>query len=244
MGQILLEDKIGALSHSSGVITLADSRLSIGGQQYITSSLNRTISTDVTITANTLYMIFAIVSGGTVSLRVSTNVNSIGPSGFTAWKLVGAFMSSGEASPAFGSFLTIKGVPRSGRIPYSPTYSASLGPATNLDTDYSITGSKISMLLRFVTNGVSAALATATLPAPYAGTQVKIIGNGWAGNEAEAKFVYGDNSGPSVLKFGEVNAGNAFGTFQNANAIFSSTNNVSIVIEYNSTLSETPIEDR
>lgn len=102
MGQILQADSIGALSHSSGVITLAASRLTIGGQQYVTSSLNRTISTDVTMTANTRYQIFAVVSGGVVSLRISTNENSVGPSGFSSWKLVGSFQSNRLS--VFGSF--------------------------------------------------------------------------------------------------------------------------------------------
>lgn len=121
MGQILLEDKIGALSHSSGVITLAASRLTIGGQQYETSSLNRTIATDVTLIANSLYMIYAVLSGGVVSLRISTNVNSVGPAGFTIWKLVGAFYANGTTSPAFGDFVNIEGVPETGPILFTPT---------------------------------------------------------------------------------------------------------------------------
>ena len=117
MGQILQADSIGALSHSSGVITLASSRLTIGGQQYSTSALNRTISTDVTLTSNTLYMIYVAVSGGVPVLRISSNVNSTGPAGFTAWKLVGAFFASGGNSfngntVEFGTFVTIEGVPK------------------------------------------------------------------------------------------------------------------------------------
>lgn len=111
MGQILLEDKIGALSHSSGVITLAASRLTVGGQQYTTSALNRTIATDVTMAANTLYMIYAVVSGGVVSLRISANVNSVGPAGFTSWVLVGAFYSTAANTPVWGSFVNIEGPP-------------------------------------------------------------------------------------------------------------------------------------
>ena len=112
MGQILQADSIGALSHSSGVITLQASRLTIGGQQYVTtSSINRTISTDLVMTLNNLHMVYAVISGGTVQLRISTNVNSIGPAGFTAWKLVGAFYSNGNS--AFGSFVNIEGVPKS-----------------------------------------------------------------------------------------------------------------------------------
>lgn len=113
MGQVLQSDLIGSLSHNSGIITLAASRLTIGGQQYIASSISRTISTDVTMVADTLYMIFAIVVSGVVQLRISANFNSTGPAGFTSWKLVGAFYADGMGSPAFGSFVNIEGVPQS-----------------------------------------------------------------------------------------------------------------------------------
>jgi len=104
MGQILLEDKIGTLSHSSGIISLTASRLTIGGQQYNTSVLTRTISDDVTLSGYNLYMVYAVVSGGSVYLRTSINYNSIGPSGFSAWKLVGCFHTQ---NGAFAGFLDI-----------------------------------------------------------------------------------------------------------------------------------------
>lgn len=116
MGQVLQSDLIGSLSHNSGIITLAASRLTIGGQQYTASSTSRTISTDVTMVANTLYMVFAVIVSGAVQLRISTNFNSTGPAGFTSWKLVGAFYSNGLASVAFGSFVNIEGAPNSGWI--------------------------------------------------------------------------------------------------------------------------------
>lgn len=102
-------DRTGQLSHSSGVITLnvppgqSFNVITIGGQQYRTASLFRTISADVTLLENTLYMVFAVVSGGVVSLRISSNFNSVGPVGFTAWQLVGAFYSDGAS--LLGSFL-------------------------------------------------------------------------------------------------------------------------------------------
>lgn len=109
MGQILQADKIGLLSHSAGSITLTASVLTVGGQQYVTSSLSRTIATDITMVANTRYQIYAIQSGGAVSLKISANENSVGPSGSTSWKLVGSFYSNKAAS--FGTFVTIEGVP-------------------------------------------------------------------------------------------------------------------------------------
>lgn len=113
MGQKFFEDKIGALSQSSGTILVGPSFLTVGGQQYYSASLSRTISSDVTMTANSRYQIFAVIVGGSLSLRISANENSVGPAGFTAWKLVGSFYSNGLSPVAFGSFVNIEGVPTS-----------------------------------------------------------------------------------------------------------------------------------
>ncbi len=123
MAQVLKADKIGTLSHSSGTISLASSTLTIGGQQYTNStSLNRLITSDVTMTANTLYMIYAVRNSGNTELRISTNFNSVGPTGFLSWKLVGAFYSNGvTGSIAFGSFITIDGTPTSNQWNFTPT---------------------------------------------------------------------------------------------------------------------------
>lgn len=124
MGQKLRDDKIGALSHSGGTIIMAaPAWLTIGGQQYtVTSNLTRAIATDITMAANTLYMIYAVNVGGVIQLRISSNVNSVGPAGFTSWKLVGAFYSNGNtlASPVFGSFVNIEGPPQTNN-PVRPT---------------------------------------------------------------------------------------------------------------------------
>lgn len=105
MGQILTQDKIGALSLSGGTdILMAASTstpayLTIGGQQYaITSNLTRTISTDVTLAASSIYQIFAVVSGGVVALRISTNGVATGPVGFTSWKLLGSFYTNAAST--------------------------------------------------------------------------------------------------------------------------------------------------
>lgn len=128
MGAVLGLDKIGTLGHSSGIVTLNAPTgqlfnvITIGGQQYRVGSLSRTISSDVTLSANLLYMVFAVVSGGVVLLRISSNFNSVGPVGFTAWKLVGAFYANGiTGNIAFGSFITIEGVPTSDWITWTPT---------------------------------------------------------------------------------------------------------------------------
>lgn len=110
MGQRLSLDTIGVLSHSSGTLSLAASKITIGGQQYITTAATtRLISTDVTLVANTRYQVYAVISGGVVALRVSANENSVGPAGFTAWCLAGSFITG--AAAAFGTFVNITGRP-------------------------------------------------------------------------------------------------------------------------------------
>lgn len=110
MGQKLREDKIGNLSHNAGDIAMSASSgspawLSIGGQQYrITSNLVRTITTDVTLTLQNLYYVYAVISGGIPVIRISTNVNSVGPSGFSSWLLIGAFYTNTAA--AFNHFVS------------------------------------------------------------------------------------------------------------------------------------------
>src|SRR5438067_1862472 len=111
MGQILRPDLIKPMvKDSSTQIRLpAGSWLTIGGQQYNpTSDLTLTLGT---LVASTLYMVYAVVSGGVVSLTYSTNMNSVGPAGYLAWKLVGSFYAS--TVPDFGSFCNIDGIPSS-----------------------------------------------------------------------------------------------------------------------------------
>lgn len=105
------DDKIGTLTQNSGTISLAASLLTIAGQQYRTAVLSRLISTDVTLAANTLYIVYAILNGSTVELRVSANMNSVGPSGFSSagWCIVGAFVSG--STSAFAAFIPITGLP-------------------------------------------------------------------------------------------------------------------------------------
>jgi hypothetical protein len=113
MAQKLFTDKIGALSHSAGNILMAASisspaYLTIGGQQYtVTSQLSVALPT---MTANTRYQVFAVQGAGVVSLVISLNENSVGPSGYSSWKLVGSLQSNSAAT--FASFVQIKGMPR------------------------------------------------------------------------------------------------------------------------------------
>lgn len=152
MGQKFFEDKIGALSQSSGTILVGPSFLTVGGQQYYSASLSRAISSDVTMTANSRYQIFAVIVGGSLSLRISANENSVGPAGFTAWKLVGSFYSNGLSPVAFGSFVNIEGVPSTNTISYTPVWTATTtNPVINNGTlagTYSIRGNIVELTIR------------------------------------------------------------------------------------------------
>jgi len=99
-------DKITALNHNSGNINLASGAiLSIGGLQYTTDSV-KTVALP-TLTANTRYQVYAVISGGDVILVISTDENSVGPVGYSSWKLVGSLQSNGIGPVGFGSFLNI-----------------------------------------------------------------------------------------------------------------------------------------
>jgi|GEM_PF-2686904 len=127
MGQKLYTDRIGALSFSTPNVLLAASILTIGGQQYVTSALS--VSVPV-MTANTLYMVYAVQTAGVVSLVISVNVNSVGPTGYSSWKLVGAFYTDGTVSPTLGTFVTIDGVPTA-QTPVTVTLTVSNIPLTS-----------------------------------------------------------------------------------------------------------------
>ena len=122
MGSNFRQDKIGALSEAGGTISLAPSILTIGGRQFeTTSSINVAVPSIASILE--LHFIYAVSNSGVVELRVSQNVNSVGPIGFNSWKLVGAFYTG--AAPItgtlrFGSFVTIEGAPTSEMFTVGP----------------------------------------------------------------------------------------------------------------------------
>ena len=132
MAQRLRDDKIGALTGGASISMAASSAspawLTIGGQQYrITSAL--TVSTTLT-SANTRYQVYAVISGGSPALVISSNENSVGPAGYTSWKLVASYYTNGMSPVAFGSFINIEGVPETGEITWvcSPTISGGTSP--------------------------------------------------------------------------------------------------------------------
>jgi len=92
------------------------------GSQFVVAGKFYQQTTDLTInltslTANTLYMVYAVLSGGVITgLTYSTNVNSVGPVGASGWKLIGAFYANGGLSGAstpisYGSLVNITGTP-------------------------------------------------------------------------------------------------------------------------------------
>lgn len=97
MGQFFYPEYVPQLvkTSSTQVKLPSGAILNIGANQYKTLS---DIYLNLTMSANTLYMVYAVVSGGSVMLVQSTNVNSVGPSGYSAWKLVGAFYSNTAAT--------------------------------------------------------------------------------------------------------------------------------------------------
>ncbi len=119
MGQVFPNsENIGKLSYSSGVITLQPSRVTIGGQQYNTGTLNMSLGS---LSPAVRYQLYLVTVGGVIQLVKSTNENSVGPSGYSWWKLVGCFMSDG--SSGFGAFMNINDTPSFSRVTYTPGVS-------------------------------------------------------------------------------------------------------------------------
>jgi hypothetical protein len=123
MGQKLRDDKIGTLSGGSSITMAASSSspayLTLGGQQYrVTSNVSIAVGSP---SSNTLYFIYAYLSGGNVALDINSSVPSVYLTANSGRKLVGAFYSTGTASPGFGSFVNITGVPESNFFDYTPT---------------------------------------------------------------------------------------------------------------------------
>ena len=170
MGQKLRDDRIGALSGTT-TISLAASYLTIGGQQYSTGVLSRLVSTDVSLAANTLYYIYAVVSSGVPALRISTNVNSVGPAGFSSWKLVGAFYSNG--TPAFGTFVNIEGAPRFDTwLTYTPTISNLGGTFALSYALWRRIGSRLEYKGAFTMTSVGAGGSVVTVTLPFTMTDI------------------------------------------------------------------------
>lgn len=138
MSQFFGSENIAKLikSGSTTVQLVAGSNIRVGGQFY---KLANTLSCDLStsgiggldtgsIAVNKLYMIYAVVNGSNqIELIASLNVNSIGPTGYISWKLVGALLSDYQSQ--IGSTVTIEGVPTSDVFADGPI------PITGVTTD-------------------------------------------------------------------------------------------------------------
>lgn len=145
MGQVIRNDKITALSQGGGNISLASgASLTIGGQQYVTTTqLSVALPT---LAAASLYFVYAVQTAGVVALNISQNVNSVGPTGFLSWKLVGAFYSNGNSSVGFGSFVNIEGSPESESITCNAlVIGASFGTVTSPAVYFRRKGDKLEV---------------------------------------------------------------------------------------------------
>lgn len=112
MGQFLGENIPYLVKDSSTQISLPatylgqPTRLLLGGQGYkLNSALVCNLSSGGldtgSLAANTLYYVYAAVSGGNVILEASLNGPSVGPTGFTQWRQIGRFRTlSGSAAVA------------------------------------------------------------------------------------------------------------------------------------------------
>lgn len=143
MGQILTRDNIPLLVRASGTaIVLASTylgkttRITIGGQQYpLVNSLALNTGTvgiggldTGSLVANTLYYVYAVLSGSTVGLIASLAAPTTGPAGYTsAFKFLGRFRTDFAAatiatySVATDSSIQPHGSSAEGPFSYSPS---------------------------------------------------------------------------------------------------------------------------
>jgi hypothetical protein len=106
-------DFIGKFTAAGTTVSLQQSRVTVGGLQYDISS----ISIPVTgVASNSIYNVYLVDVADSPTLVADRRPNSLGPDGYTAWKLVGAFMSN-NTGDGVGSALNTIGEPNSGHIP-------------------------------------------------------------------------------------------------------------------------------
>jgi hypothetical protein len=108
MGQVLVPEEISDLT-ITGALTLSldSSIVNIGGQQYrtaVSSSLDMSVSgigglDTGAIAADTDYFVYTVLDGiSETPLLVASLANEdMGPTGFTTWRLIGAFNTDGSS---------------------------------------------------------------------------------------------------------------------------------------------------
>lgn len=105
MGQILVKEKIADLSITGAkTLELPASIMNIGGQQFRTitvTTLDLTVSgvggLDTGALANDTYFVYAVRDSSLTKLVASLNDEDTGPTGFAAWRLLGALET--DATP-------------------------------------------------------------------------------------------------------------------------------------------------
>lgn len=105
-------EKLGEISYSSGTqqITMGASRLRVGGGFLSTDGLSVSVPNG-SLSAHARYFVYAVNTFGILSLVVSLNPPSLGPAGFSAYRLVKAFHSNEAGN--FGVFYSsLSGRPR------------------------------------------------------------------------------------------------------------------------------------
>lgn len=120
--------KLGTLTDSGSTLTLQPSTVFIGGQQIRTTTLTTTLSG---LTVGVRYYVY-VVNTLTPQLVVSPNDNTAGPTGFTAWGLVGSFFPAsattvGYYAPASLQPLEVKNTTSATFTPVSVSWHALTG---------------------------------------------------------------------------------------------------------------------
>lgn len=154
MGFLTTQDRIGALTYAANMITLQPSLLTIGGQQYRVPVLTANLTG---LTPYALYMVYVVLTGpNSFSLNVTTDVNSVGPTGFNRWKLVSAFYA--DTASSVGSFIkSLTGSPESDFLSYSTLPTTSTGIMLNyaLASFFKRSGQNMDLRLRLTFTGTS-----------------------------------------------------------------------------------------
>lgn len=247
MSSQLRKEKLGALSESSGTITLGPSILNIGGRQYSTASLNVAVGSHG---LNALRYIYAVQSAGVVSLQISDAPNSVGP-GTDSWKLVGALYTDG-VSGDFGSFVNIEGVPTSRKIAYTP-FTQGFGTITDVGFFWQRRGDLMVFQCKFESGTTTGDQAQLGLPGSFefdadsvhsGFNNANVAGVGALSANGEIYTLLIDRTDRGVLKIGRAGASAAGLNYFLGNQLMSAAQNVS----FNATgsisgWSNTPLKD-
>ena len=148
-----LKESIQAISLAGSALSIPASSTSplvanVGGKQYyLTAGLSATISG---LTTATVYAVYLVPLSGSLSLVVSSNMNSVGPTGYTAWKLVGGIVATSSSTGI--PIKNIHGPMASDSIAFTPVL---LNTWTNvtLSGNYLINGESAEIRYRVATTG-------------------------------------------------------------------------------------------